>query len=196
MQGRRALLSSLGPNQDTRPLTLDEILAMDVPNFQQDHNRLRLALDGFIKNPLFKNTSIENQAVPAAQGLQTWVGLFESSMRSNRLPGALKARVCFAERGMFYLIYLFEALDNQMAILGNEQQKTDKPELKQELETILDSLWALVPLVLGHRDEGPNGLTMMRNWLATLVDVVPLELRSPHTPLIPENIEKLDEFIQ
>jgi len=38
----------------------------------------------------------------------------------------------------------------------------------------------------------PAGLTLMRNWLSTLTDIVPLELRSPDTPLSILNMEKLN----
>lgn len=180
-----------GPPQKTAPLTLDEILAMDVPNFREDFNRVRTTLNSLITNPAFKNTSIENQVVPAAQGLQTWLGLFECSMRDNRLPGATKARVCFAERGMFYLLVLLNSLENQSILLRNEPNQT--PALKAELRSMRDTLVGYVVPILGTRKNG--GLSLMRNWLATLVDVVPLEMRSPHTPLTPANLKIIDGFI-
>lgn len=171
----------------TRPLTLDEVLAFEVHNNQQEYDLLRTTLDAFINNADFDGTSIGVQVVPAAKGLQSWLRLFPVSAQGNRLEGAIKARVCYAERGMFYLLVLIDAVEAQLGML---QKQVQTPEVKQFQE----QLKGFMRTVLGC---DRRGLTLMRNWLSTLVDIVPLDQRSPHTPLTTRNvIERLNLFCE
>jgi len=183
-----------GPYQITRPLNLDQVLAVDVPGFDSNYNHLRQTLAQFINNREYRGTSVENQVIPAAIALQSWLALFKGSMRGNRLEGATKARVCFAERGMVYLMLLINAVSDQLDILDDEEDQTEqvekfRNELKQFIRTVLGC-----PARLDIHDK-PQGLTLLRNWFSTLVDIVPLDLRSPHTPLTIRNVtDTLNRF--
>jgi hypothetical protein len=147
--------------------------------------RLWNVLETFILNTQFAKTSIEAQVVPAVKNFQSWLRLFPASMHTNRLKSATKARICFAERGIFYLIELFDAVKSQIRML-----KKHKPEHDRDtrIKAFINVLEKFMLDVLGCKD------TLMLTWLEELVKHTPTNLLSPNTPLTTDNVASLENF--
>jgi len=167
-------------------MNLDQVLAFDVPTYRGEYQKMRATLNALVEDPKVQGTSIATSVVPAANALKSWLRLFESSMRQpdKRLAGSTRMRVCFAERGMFLVLTLLASVREELAILKGE----DKSERVMQLRRMLTQF---MRTILGCDSKG---LTFMRNWLSTLVDIVPLDVRSHNTTLTTENIRKLDLF--
>jgi len=167
-------------------MNLDQVLAFDVKNYENEYRQMRNVLDEFIKNRDIQDTSIITEVVPAADGLKSWLRVFSGSVQEpdRRLNGSTRMRVCFAERGMFLLMTLLESVKNELQTL---QSGEDRERMRKLRRILIDFMRS----VLGCEK---RGLTFMKNWFSTLVDITPLELRSHNTTLTTENIQKLDLF--
>jgi hypothetical protein len=165
---------------DTDEKGLDEILQGN----RSEIDRLRDILVSVTDNVEHQFTSWSTKIVPASAELLAWLNLFEQNM----LPEyATRVKVCFAERGFSILLKLLDGIDEEIRL---ENLEPPTPEDAMEIE---DSAAAFRDQVLGARHVVTrNSIPMMRVWFSTLIDLVPLEYRSPLTPFTTENKKRIN----
>lgn len=166
-----------------QPLTLDQVLAMDVPNYSTDYAAMMKAIKTFVENPALKGTALDILIVPVVRDLQAWLILFSSNMRNfdNRLQSNMRLRVCFAERGMDLTLKLVQTSQDSIVYLTRAARVDPTPQIVSLSKALNELLLAVMGCNL-------KGLSLMRNWLSTLVDIVPVDQRSKTTPLLQSNM--------
>ena len=113
------------PKAATRRLTLDQVMACDIPDFQTHYNQILVALNSFLVSRDIQNTSTEQLVVPAVRKVHDWLLTYPRNMRDpeNRLEGTVWTRTCFVESGMKAMLALGEAMVTHIESLESYQQK-------------------------------------------------------------------------
>jgi hypothetical protein len=169
------------------PLTLDQILAFDVDYYETESTRIKQFLESFVKRPVVLSTILSAKVERTCRNLLAWVNIFHDNMQipKNRLDGALKVRVCFAEKAIIMMLDLAKEMDSILKMVEQDESAVSDDVLR-ELKKLVEAVDT------GKRNAG---LSFFMNYLSTLTDVVPFSLRSSTTPMTTENIETIQELL-
>lgn len=205
-------------------LTLDQLLAAEVGDFDQQQRRVLDALDNIITSDLLQAYSTSVTVKPAAQQLRAWLVSFPENMQqtTRRLTDSLKARVCFAENGMKLLLAyanaslesardfrrLVNAIDMEIETatpatateIGGkrtlERAEVD-PVLSNRLENARRSGLLLrdsLQAVLGAKQA--TLISLLAEWFAFVTYTTPTRLKSIDTSLTKANADFLTSITQ
>lgn len=194
-------------------LTLDQLLAADVADFDQQRQAVLASLDTVATSAVLKSYSTSVTVQPAAEQLRAWLLSFNENMRNpaRRLDGSLKARVCFAENGMkLALAYTQASLrslkqfrDNKAAPItttsalplpGSRKRTAEQQdeETTQDVEYAEKLLRTSLRSILKQESET---ISMLQQWFGFVTYATPTHLKSIDTALTPTNVSFLDNAL-
>lgn len=200
-------------------MEFDDVLAFRVPDGVAELRRRVEDIEAFLRNPDVVNTSVYVTMQPTLLTLQAWFNGFEANMMDlPPLTGLMRARVCYAERGMNALLDLLTQVREQKQLLATnlqeckgqldaitlaEERRRTGPDpradeateqLKRKCDRMARIRALIDELVQRLLNCQAPGLTMMTNWLSTLVDMTPLATKSANSPLTAANMAKVEQW--
>lgn len=174
--------------QTVEPLTLDKLLAFDTPFFKEEFDRLIRFLSNVVRDDTIIKTVLSIKVLPLCQSLLSWFLIFDDNMRKPtiRLPGSLKARVCFAEQAMSLLMQLADAMKEVKELYFTEKETTDFNIIRRLFQ---------IEETINPKPDKKIGLKFLTIYLSTIIDVVPLKFKSSTTSLTPQNMRNVLETL-
>ncbi len=187
------------------PLSLDEILAYDFANYEEEHGRLHHVLE--LSQQVLQNSdyNVRYTILPLIKNLDSWLITFNINRSDfrKRLQGSLRVRVCAAEKAMDLILKLqaeIEIAQEQMeaefakmeveteAALEGKRQLASRVDVEiQQLTALIDLFDKLqVELILPRET-----MSFFYNWFALLIYVVPSSYKSLNSNLRVQNINRL-----